>query len=603
MIFLQNYGVSPVFAQRIFKKFGEKSIEIVRTNPYCLSTEIEGIGFLKADNIAQQMSFDTEHPMRIESGLVYTLNQMARNGHSCFPQKSLMKEAAYLLSCGNELIEKAIHRLAATDIIISKVLYEDTEPITYIWLKINYQHEKIIAEEIARLKLYEDVIDASKWENDIEVSAQKKGITLAAQQERAVEQSLKEKLHIITGGPGTGKSTITKVVLDICLKYSKSVVLAAPTGRAAKRMTEITLKEASTIHALLVYDFVSGYFRKNKKDPLTCEVLIIDEASMIDAFLMAALLAAVPDNCKLILVGDTDQLPSVGAGDVLKDLIRSKQVPVTRLTEIFRQAINSQIIINAHKINQGIFPTIQVEKESDFFFINEGQHTRLIQHIIGLIDKRLTKAYKFHKFKDIQLLCPMNKGPIGCIEFNKIIQQKLNPHKITEETGVGHRKFVLADKVIQTRNNYDKGVYNGDIGYIKKIDPIDKLLWVDFDNKLVEYEFSNLTELDLAYAVSIHKYQGSESPCIIMPIHESYHRLLFRNLVYTGITRGKQLVILVGTKTALNQAILNNEAQQRHTGLTAMFLSRNELPEIKLVPMLGTDEYNNWVHQNFELNE
>ena len=603
MIFLQNYGVSPAFAQRIFKKFGEKSIELVRANPYRLSTDIEGIGFLKADNIAQQMNFDIEHPMRIESGLVYTLHQMARNGHSCYPQKLLLKEAAYLLSCGTELIQKAIDRLAATEVIVSKVLYLSSIPKTYIWLKINYQYEKVIAEEIQRLKLYEDVVDAGQWERDIETSAQKKGITLAQQQELAVEMSLKEKVHIITGGPGTGKSTITKVVLDICLQYSKSVVLAAPTGRAAKRMTEITHKEASTIHALLVYDFISGYFRKNRNEPLTCEVLIIDEASMIDAFLMAALLQAIPDNCKLILVGDTDQLPSVGAGDVLKDLIRSQQVPVTGLTEIFRQAVNSQIIINAHKINQGIFPTIQVEKDSDFFFINEGQHTRLVQHVIGLIDKRLTKAYKFHKFKDIQLLCPMNKGPIGCIEFNKIIQQKLNPNKLNEETGVGHRKFVLGDKVIQTRNNYDKGIYNGDIGYIKKVDTIDKLLWVDYDNKLVEYEFADLIELDLAYAVSIHKYQGSESPCIIMPIHESYHRLLFRNLVYTGITRGKKLVILLGTKTALNQAIQNNEAQQRHTGLISMFQSGKDLPEIKIVPMLGAENYEQWLQQNFEQNE
>ncbi|WP_052597270.1 ATP-dependent RecD-like DNA helicase [Aureispira sp. CCB-QB1] len=605
MIFLQNYGVSPAYAQRIFKVYGQKSIEKVKENPYRLSTEIDGIGFKKSDAIAQKMGVDVNDAARIASGIEFTLEQVARMGHSCYPLEGVVKEAAMLLGVAFDLVEDALNRLAAKGRVILKLLtHKGGSPKTFVWSKVNYDYEKEIAAEIQRLKVFEDVFEATDLELAIEKSSKKNGITLAVQQEAAVIKSIEDKLHIITGGPGTGKSTITKVVLDICLETTESIVLAAPTGRAAKRLSEITKREASTIHSLLTFDFVTRYFRKNKYDQLDCEVLIVDEASMIDAFLMSALLKAVPDNCKVILVGDVDQLPSVGAGNVLNDLIQSERVPVTRLTEIFRQAINSQIVINAHKINQGIFPNITTEKDSDFFFITERQPERLIQHILGLIDKRLPKAYGLHKLKDIQLLCPMNKGKIGSVEFNRILQLNLNPKKKNEDMGVGHKKLVEGDKVIQTRNNYDKGVYNGDIGYLKKVIDVDKIVVVEFDGKEVEYEFSELLELDLAYAVSVHKYQGSESPCIILPIHESYNRLLFRNLLYTGITRGKQLVILVGTKEAVSAAIRNNKAHKRYTGLVAMLQQEEKgLPIIQIVPMLGAEGYADWVTKHFSENE
>lgn len=601
MIFLQNYGVSPAYAQRIFKAYGQQSIEKVKDNPYRLSTEIDGIGFKKSDAIAQKMGLDINAPTRIASGIEFTLEQVARMGHSCYPVEGLIKEAAMLLGVAFESVETALNVLASEGRVILKLLTHKTSaPKTFVWSKMNYDYEKDIAEEVQRLQIFDDVFEETNLELAIEKSSKKHGITLAVQQEEAVIKSIEDKLHIITGGPGTGKSTITKVVLDICLETTDSIVLAAPTGRAAKRLSEITKREASTIHSLLTFDFVTRYFRKNKYDQLDCEVLIIDEASMIDAFLMSALLKAIPDNCKMILVGDVDQLPSVGAGNVLNDLIQSEQVPVTRLTEIFRQAINSQIVINAHKINQGIFPNIATEKDSDFFFITERQPERLIQHVLGLIDKRLPKAYNLHKLKDIQLLCPMNKGKIGSVEFNRILQLNLNPKKKNEETGVGHRKFVEGDKVIQTRNNYDKGVYNGDIGYLKKVIEVDKIVVVEFEGKEVEYEFTELLELDLAYAVSVHKYQGSESPCIILPIHESYNRLLFRNLLYTGITRGKRLVILVGTKEAVSAAIRNNKAHKRYTGLVAMLQQKEKgLPIIQIVPMLGTAGYEDWVSKHF----
>ena len=601
MIFLQNYGISPAYAQRIFKSYGQKSIEKVKENPYRLATEIDGIGFKKSDAIAQKMGIEEDAAMRVESGIEFALEQMGRMGHSCYPLEGLVKEAAMLLGVSFESVREAINRLTANGSILLKMLTRDKQsPKTFVWSKLNYQYEKEIAAEVQRLQLFDDKLSFLNWEGAIEKSSKKQGITLAEQQEEAVSRSIQEKMHIITGGPGTGKSTITKVVLDICLEHSSEILLAAPTGRAAKRLTEITKREASTIHSLLAFDFRSYYFRKNQYDQLECDVIIIDEASMIDAFLMAALLKAVPNHAKVILVGDIDQLPSVGAGNVLHDFIQSKQIPVTRLTEIFRQAVDSQIIVNAHKINQGIFPNVRTEKDSDFFFITEKQPERLIQHVLGLIDRRLPKAYKFHKFKDIQLLCPMNKGRIGSVEFNRILQLKLNPKKHDEETGVGHRKFVEGDKVLQTRNNYDKGVFNGDIGYIKKIIALDKLLYVEFDGNEIEYEFSELLELELAYAVSVHKYQGSESPCIIMPIHESYNRLLFRNLLYTGITRGKRLVILVGTKEAVNIAIKNNRAHKRYTGLVAMLEQQEKgLPIIRIVPMLGQEGYAEWVLEHF----
>lgn len=604
MIFLQNHGISPAYAKRVYLKYGQQSINRVKENPYRLATDIAGIGFKKADAVAQKLGIDKDSPMRVDAGLEYVLHEQTRNGHTCLPYDYLIKVAAELLGVPYEAVADSVQELAKNHrIVIKTKLDYQQQPQSFVWLEIYYKHEQDIATEIDRLLQFEDPLQDGDWDTSLENVTAKQGISLAIQQEEAVLKSLDSKIHIITGGPGTGKSTITKVVLQMCLEEQAEVVLAAPTGRASKRLAEITGQEAFTLHTLLVYDFMTGGFRKNHYDPLTCNVLIVDEASMIDTFLMMALLQALPDNCKLILVGDIDQLPSVGAGNILSDLIDSERVPVTRLTEIFRQAVNSTITTNAHKINQGIFPNVQIEKDSDFFFITERAPERIIQNIYSLIDKRLPKAYKLHKFKDIQLLCPMNKGKIGATELNRVLQLKLNPNKKDEDTGIGHRKFVEGDKVIQTRNNYDKGVYNGDIGYIKKIATVDKQVFVEFDGKYVEYDFASLIDLELAYAVSVHKYQGSESPCIIMPIHENYNRLLYRNLVYTGVTRGKQLVVMIGTKEALNQAIKNDKANQRYTGLVGMLTETQEgcgLPEIKLVPMLGSEGYDEWVADNFE---
>ncbi len=601
MIFLQSHGISPAYAQRVFKQYGHQSIQKVKDNPYRLATDVAGIGFKKADAVAQKLGIAQDSPMRVDAGLEYVLQEQARNGHTCLPYDYLVKVAAQLLGVAYESAADSIQELVSRHkIIIKTMLDRKGERQSFVWLELYHNYERDIAEELKRLLANEDLLQGEDLDGSLEKVTKAQNIALAEQQEEAVIKSLQSKIHIITGGPGTGKSTITKVVLQLCLEQQAEVVLAAPTGRASKRLAEITKQDAFTLHTLLVYDFGSGGFKKNHYDPLTCNVLIVDEASMIDTFLMASLLQALPDKCKLILVGDIDQLPSVGAGNVLSDLIASGNVPVTRLTEIFRQAADSMITTNAHKINQGIFPNIQIEKDSDFFFISEKNPERIIQNIYSLIDKRLPKAYQLDKLKDIQLLCPMNKGQIGATELNRVLQLKLNPNKKDEDTGIGHRKFVEDDKVIQTRNNYDKGVYNGDIGFIKKIVHVDKKVWVDFEDKQVEYDFSGLIDLELAYAVSVHKYQGSESPCIILPIHENYNRLLYKNLVYTGLTRGKKLVVMIGTKEALNQAIRNNKANQRYTGLVDMLTQEQEsgLPEIKVVPMLGTVGYEEWVAEN-----
>jgi exodeoxyribonuclease V alpha subunit len=380
-----------------------------------------------------------------------------------------------------------------------------------------------------------------------------------------VAQAMQEKVQIITGGPGTGKSTITKAILSITEKLSKKITLAAPTGRAAKRMTEITGKKASTIHSLLEYDFKNGRFKKGIDNPLECDLIIIDEASMIDTYLMYSLLKAIPDTARVIFVGDINQLPSVGPGNVLKDIIASRAVPVTALNEIFRQAAGSRIITNAHRINSGTFPDISNHSDSDFFFIEAETPEDVLKNILGLVTQRLPSKYGYSAVDDIQVLAPMRKGVVGIDNLNTLLQQQLNP-------GDNHlqwagRSFLNGDKVMQIRNDHKREVYNGDIGRIASIDTVEQEVVVTFDGRDVVYSYPDLDELVLAYAVSIHKYQGSECPCVVIPVHTTHFKLLHRNLLYTGVTRGKQLVVLVGTKKAIFLAVKNDEVKRRFTGL------------------------------------
>lgn len=557
MIFLRGHGVSPAYAQKIYKAYGDESIEKVKHNPYALAKEIWGIGFKSADQIAKGLGIPDNSPIRVDAGIEHVLWELSSEGHVCYPVEPFTLEAKTILNAPEELIRTRIASLKGEGTLI--------ENDGFLWIKPLYLTEIGIAREIARLILAEKSIRTVDNSKAIDWVEEALHLQLAPEQKKAVISGVVDKLLIVTGGPGTGKSTITRAILAITEKITNKILLAAPTGRAAKRLTQITGKFASTLHSLLEMDFQGGGFKKNRDNPLSADLIIVDEASMIDTQLMYHFLKAVPTSARLIFIGDIDQLPSVGPGTVLKDLIASETIPVTRLKQIFRQARGSRIVTNAHLINQGEFPDISHQPKSDFQFIEKETPEEILAEIIDLVTHRLTKSHHFHTFDEIQVLTPMKRGIIGAENLNTELQNALNPSP-TSLTRMG-RNFRVSDKVMQIRNNYKKKVYNGDVGRITDIDATEQTLKVSFEGKVIEYDFSELDELMLAYAVSIHKYQGSECPCIIIPIHISHFKLLNRNLLYTGITRGKQLVLLIGTKKATAIASKNEEAKQRHTGL------------------------------------
>jgi len=565
MIFLQSHGTSPTYAQKIFKTYGANSIKVVTENPYRLSRDIFGVGFKKADTIAEKLGIDKESDERIDAGIEFILSNNSDDGHVCLPETELLQQASDMLEVSLELIAKRIKpltddlRIEAHEIVYSGKLEK------FIWFRPLYMAEAGICRHAARIKYGISTLREVDTEKAIDWAQTLLSINLAENQKRAVKQALIDKIQIITGGPGTGKSTITKAILTITEKLTDKIILAAPTGRAAKRMSEITGKKASTIHALLEYSFKEGKFKKGIDNPLDCDLIVIDEASMIDTLLMNNLLKAIPDHARVIFVGDIHQLPSVGCGNVLKDMIASRVIPVTQLTEIFRQALGSKIITNAHKINSGTFPDLYNTQDSDFFFIEADEQEDVLRDILALVANRLPKKYGFDPIHHIQVLAPMKKGMIGTENLNVVLQEQLNPNK--DHLQWGGKSFRSGDKVMQIRNNYTKEVFNGDIGKIVSISPEDQEIVVSFDEKEVVYDFSDLNELVLAYAVSVHKYQGSECPCVVMPVHTAHFKLLHRNLLYTGVTRGKKLVVLVGSKKAVVLAVKNDEVKRRYTGL------------------------------------
>lgn len=559
MIFLRGHHVSPAFAQKIFKHYGDMSIEKVQTNPYRLAKEIHGIGFKTADTIAQNLGIPKDSSSRVDAGIEHTLWELSNEGHVGYPFEQLVAAAQEILLVEKELVEERIRAMISQQLLV--------EELELIFVRALFLTEMGIAKELSRLARAKAAIRPILLDPALDWVQKKLNIELATEQAVAVKRGLEEKLLIITGGPGTGKSTITNAILKVTEKITTRFLLAAPTGRAAKRMSEITERKAFTIHSLLEMDFKMGGFKRNKDNPLVCDLLIVDEASMIDTQLMYHLLKAVPNHARVIFIGDVDQLPSVGPGNVLKDIIQSKCLPVTELKTIFRQAAGSQIVINAHKINAGEFPDLNYRPKSDFQFIEAETPEEILKIITRLVVKDLSQVYRFHRFDDIQVLCPMKRGVIGCENFNQVLQQHLNPSP-TPLTRMG-RQFHVGDKVMQIRNNYEKEVYNGDVGKIVEMDLIEQVLKVSFEGRVISYEFMELDELILAYAVSIHKYQGSECPCVIIPVHTSHFKMLFRNLLYTGLTRGKKRVILVGTKKAIAIAIGNQEVLKRFTGLSA----------------------------------
>ncbi|MBY0529379.1 MAG: ATP-dependent RecD-like DNA helicase [Rhabdochlamydiaceae bacterium] len=557
MIFLRGHGVSPSFAQKIYKTYGDQSIQKVKTNPYRLAQEIHGIGFKTADSIAQGIGIPLDSPARIDGGISHMLWELSNEGHVCYPRGELVPIVQEALQITLAQVEQRVDAM----IKCGEIVYEHD----LIWVKPLYLAEVGIARELSRLLKERCAIRPVAVEKAIPWVELLLKIGLAPEQATAVGMGVKEKTLIITGGPGTGKSTITKAILSITEKITTRLVLAAPTGRAAKRMTEITGKKAVTIHSLLEMDFKAGGFKRNRQNPIVCDLIIIDEASMIDTQLMNHLLKAVPNEARLILIGDIDQLPSVGPGNVLKDLIQSDAIPVIQLKKIFRQAAGSRIVMNAHAINAGQFPDISFQPRSDFRFISVEEPEEVVKVILDLVKSEIPRSCHFHRFDDIQVLAPMKKGLMGIENLNVLLQQNLNPCP-TPLIRMG-RCFHVGDKVMQLCNNYEKEVYNGDIGKIVEIDLTEQQLKVVFDGKWVVYEFLEMDELALAYAVSIHKYQGSECPCVIIPVHTSHFKMLYRNLLYTGITRGKKLVVLVGSKKALSIAVRNEEVLKRYTGL------------------------------------
>lgn len=554
MLFLQGYGVSTAYAAKIYREYGKESIDKVRENPYRLADDIWGIGFKTADGIAAKMGYEKEDPRRCRSGILYTLGQLSDEGHVYAEEEQLVKTAEQLLEAGETAIRDSLARmLQAEDLILDKGA---------IYLPPFYHAEcgtsrrlRDLAESTGR-SLFDGLFDPSSLTAET-------GIEYDEVQLAAIRQAVTSKVMVLTGGPGTGKTTTTQGIIAALKKAGLRVLLAAPTGRAAKRMSEATGMEAKTIHRLLEYNPQDGY-KRNDENPLEGDALIVDECSMIDILLMNNLLKAVPVGMRLVFVGDIDQLPSVGAGNVLRDIIDSQRIPVVRLVRIFRQAQKSRIVMNAHTINQGRFPDTSNGRDTDFFFMREDDPERAAETIVRLVKERLPRAYRESPDR-IQVLTPMQRGVVGAANLNLLLQQALNPSGPSLNRG-GYT-YRQGDRVMQQRNNYDKDVFNGDLGYIREVDTEERTLKVDFDGKWIEYDITELDELTLAYATTIHKAQGSEYPIVVMPVLMTHFVMLQRNLIYTGITRAKKICVLIGATKALAYAVHNMSVLKRNTSL------------------------------------
>ena len=558
MLFLQSNGVSTAYGVKIYKTYGNDSIEIVKANPYRLADDIWGIGFKTADKIAQQMGFDKNSFERCRSGIVYVLNEFSNDGHCYATREQLLEETEKMLELEKPLIDTTLDRIIEEKIV---VLDEGNA----IFLPPFFHSELGTAKRIKDILSIGSIYHRLDVEVIIENIQKQHEISYDEVQKDAIKTAAASKFMVLTGGPGTGKTTTTLAIIKVFQLIGARVLLAAPTGRAAKRMSETTGMEAKTIHRLLEYKPPEGY-KKNEKYPLECDVLIIDETSMVDIILMYNLLKAVSNETVVILVGDVDQLPSVGAGNVLKDIIESGIVSVVKLTRIFRQAQGSSIITNAHKINKGDFPELKGNRGSDFFFIEEDEPTKVVQAIKELCTKRLPTFYKVDPINDIQVLCPMQRGETGAVNLNIVLQEALNSSNITIK--YGGTTYRHGDKVMQIKNNYDKNVFNGDIGSIIKIDTEERTLTIGFDGNEVDYDATELDEVVLAYATTVHKSQGSEYKIVVAPFTMQHYRMLQRNLLYTCVTRAKKVMVLVGSKKAVGMAVRNNKTTKRNTRLT-----------------------------------
>lgn len=563
MVFLHGNGVSTARAVRIFKTYGQNAVGVVTDNPYRLAQDIRGIGFLSADTIAQKVGIARDSPLRARAGVSYALAEAAGDGHCGLPRSELVSLAVKLLDIEQPVIEAAIDQELAEQIVIA----DTVNGIPSVFLASLYNAERSIVSQIKRLRSGTPPWSCVDTDKAIPWVEQKLAITLADSQKQAVRLALSSKVLVITGGPGVGKTTLVNSILTILRAKQVKALLCAPTGRAAKRLSESTGLEAKTIHRLLEINPVNGEFKRNEDFPLECDVLVADECSMVDVPLANQLLKAVASSTAVMFVGDVDQLPSVGPGQVLADLIDSGAVPVVRLTEVFRQAASSRIVRSAHQINQGVFPSLPDKGEaSDFYFVPADEPETVARTVVDLVKTRLPKKFQVDPVRDIQVLCPMNRSLTGARGLNQLLQEALNPPGENSIEKFGYR-FSVADKVMQIQNNYDKDVYNGDIGFVTHIDPVEQELTATFDGHVVTYGFGELDELVLCYSTTIHKSQGSEYPVVVIPVSTQHYMMLKRNLIYTGITRGKRLVVLVGQKRALAMAVKGKQAERRWSKL------------------------------------
>ncbi len=589
MIFLQGHGISTNQGIKIFKKYGAETIRTVKENPYKLCDDISGIGFKTADKIARNMGMDMSSQWRIKAGLKYVLSICTANGHTYLPKLELLDECAKLLNVPGDIIEDSLVSLVTS----KQAILEPMDSYTAVYLSSIYFSELGVAKKLIELSLFNEDEKFEDIEKEIEEYEKENGITFAEEQRKAIIEGVKNGVCIITGGPGTGKTTIIKCIIKLIEKRGLDVTLAAPTGRAAKRMTETTGYEAKTIHRLLEMEYIptenGPVFAKDELNPIETDVMIIDETSMVDIILAYSLLKALALGTRLIMVGDVDQLPSVGPGNVLRDIIESGAVSVVKLNRIFRQSNESLIAYNAHLINRGEMPLLN-EREKDFFFIQKGNPNDIVEEILQLIDHRLP-SYKngFNPMTDIQVLSPMRKGEAGIYNLNIKMQHILNPPS-SQKSEKQFKDYLLreGDKVMQIKNNYTlewesladggetkgTGVFNGDIGFVKEIDNENQRVVIVFDDeKKVEYDFTNLDELELAYAITIHKSQGSEFKVVVIPVSFGPPMLMTRNLIYTGVTRAKELIVLVGMRKSLYSMINNNTIAKRYSGLKNRIVS------------------------------
>ena len=567
MLFLQGHGVSPAYAVKIFKTYGQAAIATVRENPYRLARDIRGIGFKTADKIAREVGIPADSPLRAAAGILHTLNELTEEGHVYVPEAELLRAAEEMLEIPAALLPDALSALSADEAVVVESLAAGRA----VYLKSLHVSEVQCARRLMDLLRAPRAVPPLDMTQALPWVEGKTGLALTEEQRQAVRLAFQEKLLVITGGPGTGKTTILQAVIRLLEAKNLRMHLASPTGRAAKRLAEVTGHDASTLHRLLEWNPREGGFQRNARNPLETDVVVVDEVSMIDVLLAHHLAQAIPLTATLLLVGDADQLPSVGPGTVLKDLLAVPGIPSVRLTTIFRQAAQSRIVSNAHRVNRGEFPELSMtaaDQKKDFFFIAEDDPSKLQGLVVDLAQRRLPSKYGLEPLADIQVLTPMHRGPIGAGQLNAALQAALNPPRSgATELLRGGRIFRVGDRVLQLRNNYDKGVYNGGLGRIIAIEPTEQSVVVQIDDREVPYDFSDLDELTLAYAVTVHKSQGSEYPAVIVPVHTTHYPMLQRNLLYTAITRAKRLLVLVGTRKALAIATKNDATRRRYSHL------------------------------------